>query len=102
MERFVSVAEARDDLPTLLEQVARGVQIVITRRGRRHAVLLNYGQLQTLQEVARLARDPQAQAAIARSDDDVRSGRVYSLKGRPSVRRILSFTARRKHAAPRG
>jgi prevent-host-death family protein len=81
----------------LLEQVGRGVQVVITRRGRRHAVLLNYQQLKTVQELVRLARDPDALAAIARSDDDVRAGRVYSLKGRPSVRRILA--TRRVHPA---
>ena len=102
MERVVTANEAQEGFLALLEQVGCGHQVVITRRGRRQAVLLSYRQLQTLQEVARLARDPEAQAAINRSDEDVHAGRVYSLKGRPTVRRILGSAARRKRTDPIG
>ncbi len=96
MERIVSAAEARHSFPALLDKVGRGEQIVITRRGQRQAVLLSYEHLQTLREVARLAQDPEAVAAMRRSDEDVRRGRVYSLKGRPSVRRILAASGRKR------
>ena len=100
MERIVTAAELREDLSGLLDKVGRGERIVITRRGQRRAVLLSYDQLQTLQEIARLARDPQALEAMQRSDEDVRRGRVYTLKGLPNVRRILA-TAARKRTTPR-
>ena len=96
MERIVTAAELRDSLSGLLDKVRRGEQIVITHRGQRRAVLLSYDRLQTLQEIARLARDPQALAAMQRSDDDVRRGRVYTLPGHPSVRRILAVSGRRR------
>lgn len=102
MERVVSADEAGHDLLALLDRVSHGDHVVITRRGRRRAVLLDYGQLRTLQDVARLARDPEAQAAIARSDEDVRAGRVYALKGRPTVQRILASTSRRRPTTARG
>jgi len=92
MEKIVSAIEASNDFLEILKQVGRGDQIVITRRGRRRAVLLDYEQLKTIQEVARLARDPDAQASIARSDEDVRAGRVYRLTGRPTLRRLRALS----------
>ena len=92
MEKTVSAARASSDFLGILEQVGRGDQIVITRRGRRRAVLLDYEQLKTIQAVARLARDPDVQASIARSDEDVRVGRTYRLRGKTTLRRLRALS----------
>jgi prevent-host-death family protein len=96
MERVVSAVQPKGSFRALLDKVGRGEQIVITRRGRRQAVLLSYEHLQTLREMARLAQDPEAVAAMRRSDEDVRRGLVYSLKGRPSIRRMLAASGRKR------
>jgi prevent-host-death family protein len=98
MVRVVDADQLARELGTILNDVARGNEIVLTRRGRRRAVLIDHRRLQTLQELAGLAQEPEAQAAIARSDADVRTGHVYGLKGRPTIRRILALRSSRRRA----
>ena len=98
MVRVVDAEQLARELGTILKDVARGNEIVLTQRGRRRAVLIDHRRLQTLQEIAGLAQDPEARAAMSRSDADVRTGRVYGLKGRPTIRRILALRSSRSRA----
>jgi prevent-host-death family protein len=98
MVRVVDAEQLGRELGTILKDVASGHEIVVTQRGRRRAVLIDHRRLQTLQKIAGLAQDPKAQAAMSRSDADVRTGRVYGLKGRPTIRRILALRSSRSRA----
>lgn len=95
MEKTVSAAQASEELLEMLDDVGRGSKFVI-KRGRRKAVLMDYERLRTLEAIADLAGDPEARTSMARSDEDVRTGRVHTMKGTPTVRRILSVRSRRK------
>jgi prevent-host-death family protein len=95
MVRVVDAEQLGRELGTILKDVARGNEIVLTQRGRRRAVLIDHRRLQALQEIAGLAQDPEAQGAMSRSDADVRAGRVYGLKGRPTIPRILALRSSR-------
>jgi prevent-host-death family protein len=95
MEKTISAAQASADLLEMLDEVGRGLQFVI-KRGRQKAVLMDYERLRTLEALAELARDSRARASMARSDEDVRGGRLYTLNGRPTVRRILSVRGRQR------
>jgi prevent-host-death family protein len=44
MKRTVSVAEARDELPSLLDDVERGDEVLVTRRGKPVGVLVPYAK----------------------------------------------------------
>jgi PHD/YefM family antitoxin component YafN of YafNO toxin-antitoxin module len=95
MEKIVSADQASAELFEMLDDVGRGSRFVI-KRGRRRAVLMDYERLQTLEAIAELTSDPKARASMGRSDEDVRAGRSHSLKGTPTVRRILAAGRARK------
>lgn len=59
MQLAISIADARNDLPSISKQALRGEPIVITRHGRPESVLLSYA------EYRRLA--PPAPAAVRRA-----------------------------------
>jgi prevent-host-death family protein len=48
MSKEYSVAEARKNLPAVLDEVASGVEIQLTRRGRPIAVLVSVGEYEKL------------------------------------------------------
>jgi prevent-host-death family protein len=95
MQKTISATQASAELLEMLDDVGRGRQFVI-KRGRRKAVLMDYERLRTLEALAELARDSRARASMARSDEDVRAGRVYTLKGRPTLHNILSVRGRQR------
>jgi prevent-host-death family protein len=100
MERYLTTSEARQRFLTLVEEVAGGDQIVITKRGVPKAVILNFEHLQTLKAVGRLWQDPEALRAMRESLSDVKKGRTLRLSGAPTVTKILA--AARKKGLLRG
>ena len=90
MNRYLSASAARAELPKLIQDVADGDQIVMTRHGVPAAVLIGVEQLETLKMVARLWQDPEAVRAMRDADADVERGRVIKGTRLPTVSKLLA------------
>jgi len=95
MERYMNTSEARQKFLALVDEVAEGDQIVITKRGVPKAVVVNFEHLETLKAVARLWQDPEALRAMRESMSDLEKGRTLRISGAPKVKKILA-AARKK------
>lgn len=91
MDRFLTATEARQQFLKLLDEVREGERVVITRRGKPTAVLIDFEQHQLLSELARLWQDPQSLSHIRVAHEEARTGRVLRLKGPPTVKRLLQL-----------
>jgi antitoxin YefM len=89
MARVVPFAEARAHLTELLDDVeARHEHVVITRKGRRAAILVSPDEWDAIEETLDLLQDEGTLAGLRESEADVKAGRVYS---RDEVRRELGL-----------
>jgi prevent-host-death family protein len=95
MEIFLTASEARQKFLRLLDDVKEGERVVITRRGKPAAVVIGFERHQLLSELARLWQDPQSLSHIRDAHEEVRTGRVFRLKGTPTVKRLVQL-ARKK------
>lgn len=100
MERYLTTSEARQKFLTLVDEVAEGDQVIITKRGVPKAAMVNFEHLETLKAVARLWQDPEALRAMQESINDLKKGRTIKLSGVPKVSNILA--AARKKGLLRG
>ena len=91
MEIFLTASEARQKFLRLLDDVKEGERIVITRRGKPAAVVIDFERHQLLSELARLWQDPQSLSHIRAAHEEVRTGRVFRLKGTPTVKRLVQL-----------
>jgi prevent-host-death family protein len=95
MDIFLTATEARQRFLKLLAEVKEGERIIITHRGKPAAAVIDFERLQLLTDLARLWQDPQSLSHIRTAHEDLRGGRVYSLKGVPTVKRLVDL-ARKK------
>ena len=95
MDIFLTATEARQRFLKLLAEVKEGERIIITHRGKPAAAVIDFERLQLLTELARLWQDPQSLSHIRAAHEDLRAGRVYRLKGVPTVKRLVDL-ARKK------
>ena len=95
MDRFLTATEARHQFLKLLDEVKEGERVIITRHGKPTAAMIDFERLQLLTELAHLWQDPQSLEHIRASHDDLRAGRVYRMKGVPTVKRLIAL-ARKK------
>ncbi|MBI3000275.1 MAG: type II toxin-antitoxin system Phd/YefM family antitoxin [Deltaproteobacteria bacterium] len=102
MDRFLTVTEARQQFLKLLDEVKKGERIIITRRGKPTAVVMDFERLQLLTELARLWQDPQSLDHIRAAHEDLRAGRIYRLKGVPTVQRLIGLARKRGLLKPSG
>lgn len=80
MSKTVPVRELRADLAELLDDVAdRREHIIVTRRGKRAAVIVPVDEYDALEETAEILSDPGAMEDIKRSRADFRAGRTHTL-----------------------
>lgn len=101
MEKFLTATEARQQFLKLLDEVQGGERVIITRRGKPTAAVINFERLQLLTELARLWQDPQSLSYIRAAHEEVRTGRVYHMKGIPTVKRLVALARKKgvlKHA----
>ncbi len=91
MDKFLTATEARRQFLKLLEEVHEGERIIITHRSKPTAVIIDFERLQLLIELSRLWQDPQSLAHIRAAHDEAKTGRVYRLKGAPTVKRLVSL-----------
>jgi prevent-host-death family protein len=91
MERFLTASEARQKLLRLLDDVQEGERVVITRRGKPAAVVIDFEHHQLLSELARLWQDPQSLSHIRAAHEEVCTKRTVRLKGSPTVKRLVQL-----------
>ncbi len=91
MEKFLTASEARQKFLRLLDDVKDGERVVITRRGKPAAVVVDFERHQLLSELARLWQDPQSLSHIRAAHEEVRTGRTVRLKGVPTVKRLIKL-----------
>ncbi len=91
MEKVLTATEARRQFLKLLEEVREGERVIITHRGKPTAVIIDFDRWQLLIELGRLWQDPQSLARILTAHNEAKTGRVYRLKGVPTVKRLASL-----------
>jgi prevent-host-death family protein len=91
MDRFLTATEARQQFLKLLDEVQEGERVIITRRGKPAAAVIGFERLQLLTELARLWQDPQSLARIRAAHEEARSGRLFRVKGTPTVKRLVAL-----------
>jgi len=98
MDKFLTATEARQWLLKLLEEVQEGERVIITRRGKPTAAIIDFERLQLLTELGRLWQDPQSLSHIRAAHGEVKAGRVYRIKEPLTVKRLM---ARKKRVLKR-
>jgi len=91
MEKFLTATEARQRFLKLLDEVREGERVVITHRGKPAAVVIDFERHQLLSELARLWQDPKTLSHIQAAHEEARTGRVFRLKGTPTVKRLVQL-----------
>lgn len=87
--KIVPLSEARARLSELLDELERRHEhVVITRNGRPVAVLLPSAEYDSLEETLEILHDERVLEALRESEEDVRAGRLESLR---DVRRELGL-----------
>ena len=76
--------------------------MIITRRGKPTAAVINFERLQLLTELARLWQDPQSLSHMRTAHEEARAGRVYRMKGIPTVQRLIALARKKGFLKRRG
>lgn len=81
MAKTVPFTEARARLSELLDELeTRHEHVIITRNGRPAAVLVSVEEQEALEETLEVLQDEELLRALRESEEDVRSGRLISLR----------------------
>ena len=81
MTKTVPFTEARAKLSELLDELeARHEHVIITRNGRPAAVLVSTDEQEVLEETLEILQDEELLQALHESHEDVKSGRLTTLK----------------------
>ena len=76
----LSLAEVRANLSKLVDEAVRTHErIVVTRRGRRAAVILSADDYDSIMETLAILSDPDAMREFRKAEAEAEAGRVYSL-----------------------
>jgi prevent-host-death family protein len=102
MDIFLSETEAKQRFRKVLSEVKEGERVIITRRGKPTAAVIDFERLQLLTELAGLWQDPQSLSHLRSAHADLREGRVYHLKGVPTVKRLLGLARKKGLLKPGG
>lgn len=87
MDRYLNVTEVRRQLLELVERLHGSDRVVITKRGRPRAVLVDSERYALLEDVAWVLQDPGRRAALQSAWDELQQGTLIraEAKGKPSV-----------------
>lgn len=103
MERYLTVTEARRNLLALVQGLHAADRVIITKRGRPRAVLVDADRYAILEDLAWVLQDPGRRDALQRSWDEMHRGdRVgRTRRGVPSVRTLKRDLAPKRSRAAR-
>ena len=80
MSNFISISDARNNLPGLVDKVSKTMErITITVHGQPAATLISQDDLESILETAEILSIPGALESIKRSEKDIKAGRVIPL-----------------------
>ena len=80
MSNFISVSNARNNLPSLVNKVNKTMErVTITVHGQPAATLISQEELESIEETAEILAIPGALESIKRGEADVKAGRVIPL-----------------------
>ena len=98
MDRYLNVTEARRQLLDLVERLRGSDRVVITKRGRPRAVLVDSERYALLEDVAWVLQDPGRRAALHRAWDELQQGTLVrsDAKAKPSVSTLRRLGATRE------
>lgn len=103
MDRYLNVTEARQGLLDLVENIGGRDRVVITKRGKPRAVLVDFDQFKLLEDVAWIFQDPRRRAAMQESWEAMQQGQLIRLPpGRPpTVKNLVALAKRRSRRTRR-
>lgn len=78
MTKFLNLTEARNSFPQVINQVARGDHIIITKHGKPTAMILKIDA--NMLETTAILKDKAFMKKIRRAQQDIKAGRLYSYK----------------------
>lgn len=80
MSNFVSISDARNNLPSLVDKVSKTMErVTITVHGQPAAILISQDELESILETAEILAIPGALESIKRGEKDIKAGRVIPL-----------------------
>jgi prevent-host-death family protein len=78
--KVVPFTDARATLSELLDLVEREQEhVIITRNGKPVAIVMSTDEWESWEETIEVLSDPELMAALARSEEDVKAGRLVDL-----------------------
>ena len=81
MSNFVAISDARANLPTLVDNVAKNLErVFITVNGQPKVVVISAEELESIEETAEILAIPGARKSIARGMKDAKLGKGTPLK----------------------
>lgn len=81
MSNFVSISDARNNLPSLVNKVSENMErITITVHGQPAATLISQDELESILETAEILAIPGAVASIKKGRDQIKKGQVVSFE----------------------
>ena len=103
MERYLTVTEARRNLLELVQELHAADRVVITKRGRPRAVLVDADRYAILEDLAWVLQDPGRREALQRAWDEMRRGdRVgRARQGVPTARSLKRWLSPKRGRAAR-
>ena len=75
MSNFISISEARTNLPDLVEKISNSAdRVTITVNGKPKALLISFDELESLQETAEILAIPGALKSIKQGEKEAKKG----------------------------
>ena len=100
MDRYLNVTEARRQLLDLVENLHAGDRVIITKRGRPRAVIVDSERYALLEDMAWVMQDPGRRGALQKAWGELQRGEmVRPPRGAPPTVVTLRGLARRRARA---
>ena len=92
MDHYLNVTEARKQLLDLVERLHGSDRVVITKRGRPRAVLVDSERYALLEDLAWVLQEPGRRTALHRAWEELQQGDLIrpAKRGAPTVRTLRS------------
>lgn len=80
MSNFMSITDARANLPHLVSEVEKNMErVIITVKGKPKAVILSAEELESLEETAEILAIPGAKESIKKGMEQIKKGKFIPL-----------------------
>lgn len=81
MSQFISISDARADLPSLVDRVSQGsAEVFLTVNGQPKIALISFDELESIKETAEIMAIPGAKQSIKKGLSQAKKGQGKPLK----------------------